>query len=133
LIEWEGYHITDNTWEEEANVFSDDAINKFYNDYHKLSNINLRDAKELSKQPHLLHDSYDPDSKTFTPTTAKSLAKPKEQRIVVISTSEQTQNFKRLRIDEGHFGRNNKMKRTEHSLQVKKRKSLLTLALGIKY
>ena len=101
-------------------MFSEDAINKFYNDYHKLSNINLRDVKELSKQPYLLNDSYDPDSKIFTPTTAKSTTKPKEQRNVVINTNQQTQNFKRLRIDEGLFGRNNKMKRTEHSLQVKK-------------
>ncbi|CEP19018.1 hypothetical protein [Parasitella parasitica] len=68
LIEWAGYALTENTWEQEHNVYSLPAINRFYVTYrrekHLGKNFDLSDPdKKL-----LLYNSFDPDTQKHTPT-----------------------------------------------------------------
>jgi hypothetical protein len=82
--------LTDNTWEEESNVYSETAINKFVStcakQYHK------RPSKSIlkSQQKLLLHNTYDPDTNTyFKPRTQPNIA-PATTTTKVISTTTTT-------------------------------------------
>ncbi|KAI8641720.1 hypothetical protein BD408DRAFT_417809 [Parasitella parasitica] len=72
LIEWAGYAITENTWEQEHNVYSLPAISRFYVAYRKEKHLSKNfDLSSLEKKL-LLCNSFDPDTQTHTPTTNAS-------------------------------------------------------------
>lgn len=65
--------MTDNTWEDENNVYSTDAIKEFKavsKQQFKKSTKNPLTAKKV-----LLHNTFDPDTRQYTKNTKKTIVK----------------------------------------------------------
>lgn len=83
LIEWDGYDLTDNTWEQESNVYSEKAINKFVTAYAKQYHKRASKALLNNDKKILLQNTYDPDTNTYF----KSRALPKVASLNPITTT----------------------------------------------
>lgn len=61
MIEWDGYDLTENTWEEEGNVYSEKTIQDFVTAYKRQNRCkNLPTHKKM-----LLNNTYDPDTQLY--------------------------------------------------------------------
>ncbi|KAG2193130.1 hypothetical protein INT47_006430 [Mucor saturninus] len=80
LIEWEGYDLKDNTWEDESNVFSTEAI-KEYKTASKRQNKSSRNP--LASKKALLHNTFDPDTGTYTKKMSRPTIIKKAETVVV--------------------------------------------------
>ncbi|KAI8367857.1 hypothetical protein EDC96DRAFT_506313 [Choanephora cucurbitarum] len=71
LIEWEGYDLKDNTWEQENNVYSEKAIKTFLNAYDIESKAFVKPQK-MPPRKILLSNTYDPDTDCYYQPKSKS-------------------------------------------------------------
>lgn len=79
MIEWDGYDLKDNTWEEEGNIYSEETINAF----HTACRRQFRTKFKLSTlttttRKLLLRSTYDPDTDTYTSQLKKVTTKNSE-------------------------------------------------------
>ncbi|KAG2235423.1 hypothetical protein INT48_005773 [Thamnidium elegans] len=68
LIEWEGYDLKDNTWEEESNVYSSSAIDNFLTAMKKQMRGKVT-SLATTKKKLLLRNTFDPDTGNYYPNT----------------------------------------------------------------
>ncbi|KAI8357824.1 hypothetical protein BD560DRAFT_406273 [Blakeslea trispora] len=88
LIEWEGYDLKDNTWEQENNVYSEKAIKTFLSAYEAESKSLVKPTKVSSKKI-LLSNTYDPDTDCYyqPKSKSKSVLKVKTTGRSLVSTA----------------------------------------------
>ncbi|KAL0145814.1 histone H3 methyltransferase Clr4 [Mucor lusitanicus] len=68
LVEWDGYALNENTWEQEHNVYSEQAIKDFYNTYRREKHLAKNFDLDSLESKLLLINSYDPDTQLYTST-----------------------------------------------------------------
>jgi hypothetical protein len=74
LVEWEGYGLTDNTWEEQSNIHSKDTINAFIQAYKRQSKAKKSSILSSTKKM-LLKNTFDPDTQSYFPPPKAPVAK----------------------------------------------------------
>ncbi|KAI7898435.1 uncharacterized protein BX663DRAFT_524706 [Cokeromyces recurvatus] len=77
LVEWEGYDLTENTWEEEENIISAETIDQFLITYKEQNNIKQNACINNIQGKIFLSGTYDPDINAYIPIKRTTATRPR--------------------------------------------------------
>ncbi|KAI9470479.1 MAG: hypothetical protein EXX96DRAFT_584475 [Benjaminiella poitrasii] len=99
LVEWEGYDLTENTWEEEVNIISEETIDTFITTYKEQNNIRSNTNINNLQKKLLLTNTYDPDTNAYIPIKRATVSRPGSDNTSSISrTKSITMSSKTVRM-----------------------------------